>query len=59
VLPTGYSRSFLSDLYDPKTLLWIRDGHLATPDEDELVVLKPGEVDEALAVQEELTPRKD
>lgn len=60
VLPTGYTRSFLSDLYSPKSLLWINPGHFDTPDEDgELTVLKPEEVDMALVEQEDLTPRKD
>lgn len=39
VLPRGYTRGFLSDLYDPKVLLWINEGHLPRPMDEDIRVI--------------------
>lgn len=55
VLPSGYTRGFLSDLYPQKTLLWINPGHLAHPNK-KIAVLAADAVDMTLVNQEELSP---
>lgn len=48
ILPTGYTRVLLSDLYDTKILLWLKTGKKLKPSEEELFLLPVEQVDMVL-----------
>lgn len=48
ILPNGMTRCLLADLYDSKELLWKEDKKPITPFDDDIILLKPEEVDQEM-----------
>jgi hypothetical protein len=48
ILPNGMTRCLLADLYDTKELLWKEDKKPITPFDDDIILLKPEEVDQSM-----------
>lgn len=48
IIPSGYTRTLLSDLYDHKILLWLKEGKRLKPCEEELLLLPIEQVDMGL-----------